>query len=196
MYDPLGYPSDLQYVWPNSKGIYFNRTDVKKAMHAPMNVSWLECSGPVFKGDGGVYGNGDTSLDPLVSVLPKVIEKTNRVLVANGQYDMDILTDGTLLAIQNMTWNGKMGFQSKPSKVIDIKLPDLQYAQAYQDSGLVDDNGDGYDGPGGQGIMGLQHYERGLMFAETYQSGHMEPQFQPRSAYRHLQWVLGRIDEL
>jgi carboxypeptidase D len=34
------------------------------------------------------------------------------------------------------------------------------------------------------------------MFAETYLSGHMEPQFQPRVTYRHLQWVLGRIDEL
>jgi carboxypeptidase D len=44
--------------------------------------------------------------------------------------------------------------------------------------------------------MGIQHYERGLMWAETYQCGHMEPQFQPRSSYRHLQWVLGRIDQL
>ena len=44
--------------------------------------------------------------------------------------------------------------------------------------------------------MGVQHYERGLMWAETYLSGHMEPQFQPRSSYRHLQWILGRIDVL
>lgn len=92
--------------------------------------------------------------------------------------------------------NGDFGFQKKPSTPIDIKLPDLQYAQVIIDSGLTDDNGDGYDGPGGQGIMGIQHYERGLMWAETYQSGHMQPQFQPRSAYRHLQWVLGRIDSL
>lgn len=45
-------------------------------------------------------------------------------------------------------------------------------------------------------FRGIQHYERGLMWAETYQSGHMEPQFQPRVSYRHLQWVLGRIDVL
>ena len=49
---------------------------------------------------------------------------------------------------------------------------------------------------GGQGIMGIQHYERGLMFVETYMSGHMQPEFQPRSSYRHLQWLLGRIDEI
>jgi carboxypeptidase D len=44
--------------------------------------------------------------------------------------------------------------------------------------------------------MGTQHFERGLMWAQTAQSGHMQPQFQPRSSYRHLQWLLGKIDEL
>ncbi|MBE7180467.1 MAG: hypothetical protein INR71_04510 [Terriglobus roseus] len=196
LYDPLSYPSDIQYDWPGAGGTYFNRTDVKRALHAPLNVSWSECSGPVFAGEGGLYGLGDYSADPIVKVLPQVIEATNRVLVANGDYDMEVLTEGTLLAIQNMTWNGDFGFQKKPTTPIDIKLPDLQYAAVFQDSGLVDENGDGFDGPGGQGIMGIQHYERGLMWAETYQSGHMQPQFQPRSTYRHLQWVLGRIDKL
>lgn len=31
--DPLGFPSDLQYQYPGMGGIYFNRTDVKTAMH-------------------------------------------------------------------------------------------------------------------------------------------------------------------
>ncbi|KAK4894248.1 hypothetical protein LTR28_002076, partial [Elasticomyces elasticus] len=78
------------------------------------------------------------------------------------------------MSIQNMTWGGKMGFQTKPSTPIDILLPDLQYAQVFVDSAL-----DGLDRPG-QGIMGIQHFERGLMWGETYQSGHMQPQFQPR----------------
>lgn len=45
-------------------------------------------------------------------------------------------------------------------------------------------------------IVGIQHYERGLMWAETYQSGHMQPEFQPRVAYRHLEWVLNHIQTL
>ncbi|KAI9692577.1 MAG: hypothetical protein M1822_006808 [Bathelium mastoideum] len=188
--DPLAYPGDLQYQYPGMGGIYFNRTDVKMAMHAPLDVSWSECSGPVFKGTGGLYELGDYSLDPIQKVLPQVIEATNRVLVANGDYDMEIITNGTLLSIQNMTWNGKLGFQTKPSTPIDIKLPDLQYQAVYIASNMA-----GFDGPG-QGIMGIQHHERGLMWAETYQSGHMEPQFQPRSSYRHLQWLLGHIDQL
>lgn len=94
------------------------------------------------------------------------------------------------MGIQNMTWHGKLGFQSAPTTPIDLKLADLEYQAVFESSGLG-----GLDGPG-QGIMGIQHYERGLMWAETYSSGHMQPQFQPRSSYRHLQWVLGHIDEL
>jgi carboxypeptidase D len=99
--DPLGYPTDLQYTYAGLP-VYFNRTDVKKAMHAPMDVEWLECKGPVFVGDGGPEGADDTSPDPIQHVLPKVIEATNRVLVSNADLDMEILTDGTLLAIQNV----------------------------------------------------------------------------------------------
>lgn len=103
---------------------------------------------------------------------------------------MDILTNSTLLAIQNMTWNGAMGFQSAPSTPINIYLKDLEYASVVKSSF-------GNEIPDwGQGYMGVQHYERGLMFGETALAGHMEPQFQPRVAYRHLEWVLGRIDKL
>jgi carboxypeptidase D len=90
--DPLGYPTDLQLTYPGLP-VYFNRTDVKKAMHAP-DIDWLECAAEaVFKGKGGgVYtdsspgsggpeGYGDTSPDPIQGVLPRVIESTNRVLM-------------------------------------------------------------------------------------------------------------------
>ena len=159
-------------------------------MHAPENVQWLECSsGPVFIGNGGPEGEGDTSLDPIQSVLPRVIEATNRVLVANAALDMEIITNGTLLGIQNMTWHGKLGFQSAPSTPIIITLPDLQFEAVFDANGFGE-----IDNP--QGTMGVQHYERGLMFAETLLSGHMQPQFQPRSSYRHLQWLLGHIETL
>jgi len=186
--DVLGFPTDIAYSY-RGQPIYFNRTDVKKAMHAPLDINWAECSGPVFVGDGGPMQEGDLSLDPIQHVLPQVIEATNRVLVANGDLDMIVLTNGTLLSIQNMTWNGKMGFQTQPSKPIIITLPDLQYGQAFIDNGIG-----GLDNP--MGTMGVQHYERGLMWAQTALSGHMEPQYQPRSSYRHLQWLLGHIETL
>jgi carboxypeptidase D len=186
--DPLGYPTGLQYSYAGQP-IYFNRTDVKKAMNAPLDVEWLECKGPVFVEPGtGPENEGDTSPDPIQSVLPRVIEATNRVLIANGDLDMSIITNGTLMAIQNMTWGGKMGFQSQPSAPVVITLPDSQYGPVFET------NSPAFDEP--QGIMGISLYERGLMWDETYLCGHMQPQFQPRSSYRHLQWLLGHVETL
>ncbi|TID26545.1 pheromone processing carboxypeptidase (Sxa2) [Venturia nashicola] len=155
----------------NGLAPYFDRADVKTALHAPSNSQWSVCSdNPVFTGgNAGPEHQGDVSLDSIQQVLPQVIAATNRVLVANGNYDMVIVTNGTLLSIQNMTWGGALGFQSPP--VTPINIP-------------------------GQGEMGLQHYERGLMWAETYKCGHMVPEYQPLVAYRHLQWLLGKIETL
>jgi carboxypeptidase D len=82
---------------------------------------------------------------------------------------MIIITNGTLLAIQNMTWNGKLGFQKRP--VTPIKIPS-------------------------DGDWGIQHYERGLMWAETYKTGHMGPGMAPKVSFQHLLWMLGRIETL
>lgn len=78
--DPLGFPSDLIYSYPGLPP-YFNRSDVKKAMHAPETTDWALCTGPVFVGEGGPQNRGDLSADPLQAVLPRVIEATNRVLM-------------------------------------------------------------------------------------------------------------------
>lgn len=197
LWDVLGFPTQLVYS-PEGASVYFNRSDVKAAIHAPQYVDWAECAvNPVFIGgvevdgyyNGGPEGEGDLSADPIQHVLPQVIEATNRVLVANGDFDMIIITNGTLMSIQNMTWNGKLGFQEEPTTPIVINEVDLQYPAVFDANGY-----NGVDGP--QGTMGVQHYERGLMWAETYLSGHMQPEFQPRVTYRHLEWVLGRIEVL
>lgn len=188
-WDVLAFPTEIVYQ-PAGATVYFDREDVKRALHAP-NIAWSECSHhPVFVGgSGGPEQEGDFSANPIEKVLPQVIEATNRVLVANGDYDMIILTNGTLLSIQNMTWHNHLGFQQQPSEPIVITMPDLLYADVYAENGMA-----GMDGA--QGVMGIQHYERGLMWAETFQSGHMQPQYQPRVTYRHLQWLLGRIEKL
>ncbi len=199
LWDVLSFPTQLVYT-PAGASTYFNRSDVKAAIHAPDYVNWAECAvNPVFVGgpqssSGGYYtggpeGTGDLSLDPIQNVLPQVIDATKRVLVSNGDFDMIIITNGTLLAIQNMTWGGQLGFQQEPSTPINITLTDLEYPDVFAANGAA-----GLDGP--QGIMGVQHFERGLMWGETYLSGHMQPEFQPRVTYRHLEWVLGRVDTL
>ncbi|KAL2869621.1 putative pheromone processing carboxypeptidase (Sxa2) [Aspergillus lucknowensis] len=188
-WDVLAFPTQFVYQ-PEGATVYFDRDDVKRALHAPKSVEWGLCADQnVFVGgDAGPEGEGDASANPIEKVLPQVIEATNRVLVSNGDFDMIIITNGTLASIQNMTWNGELGFQEAPSTPIYIDLPDLEWADVREQNGLA------VDQP--QGTMGVQHFERGLLWAQTFQSGHMQPHYQPRVTYRHLQWLLGRIEEL
>jgi carboxypeptidase D len=191
LWDVLAHRTQFDYM-PAGAAVYPNRSDVKTAMHAP-DVNWyLDQHRSVFLAGGGSGGPemaGDTSADPIQYVLPKVIEHTNRVLVSNGDLDMIIITNGTLLSIQNMTWNGLLGFQQEPNETMVVDIPDLQYTAVF-DAGPQH----GRDGP--QGVVGLKHFERGLMWTQTYLATHVQPESQPRVALRHLQWLLGRIDDL
>jgi carboxypeptidase D len=190
LWDVLSHRTQFNYI-PDGATVHPNRTDVKEALRVPANINWvLDNPSPVYvRGSAGPEMAGDTSADPIQYVLPRVIEATGRVLVSNGDLDIIILTNGTLLAIQNMTWNGALGFQTCPSTPIVIDLPDLQYKAVFDASGQK-----GRDDP--QGAFGVQHYERGLMWAETYLGGHTQPGNQPRASYRHLEWLLGYVDVL
>jgi carboxypeptidase D len=68
--------------------VYFNRSDVKAAIHAPENVSWDECNFPVFV--NGV----DNS--PIVSweVLPRVMNRGVPVVIVTGLADFIIQSEG------------------------------------------------------------------------------------------------------
>lgn len=69
--------------------LYFNRTDVKKAIHAPLDVNWEECSNvDVF------VHNRDLSLPPALSVLPSVIEKNQRTVIVHGLADFILIAEG------------------------------------------------------------------------------------------------------
>ncbi|KAK3330751.1 putative serine-TYPE carboxypeptidase F precursor [Apodospora peruviana] len=86
---------------------YFNRNDVRKAIHAPAGTKWHHCTGvPVF------VNYKDESETSIVKVLPHVIDATKNVIISHAINDMLLIANGTLLAIQNMTWGGQLGFQS------------------------------------------------------------------------------------
>lgn len=74
--------------------IYFDREDVKKAIHAPVNQTWLECS------DINVFPNGDASLPPTFTVLPGVIEKSDRSVIIHGLGDFILIAEGARVALQ------------------------------------------------------------------------------------------------
>lgn len=105
LWDVLAHRTQFDYI-PDGAMPYPNRSDVKAALHVPEDIDWyLDQHFNVYVAGGGSGGPemaGETSLDPIQYTLPRVIEATNRVLISNGDLDMIILTNGTLLAIQNM----------------------------------------------------------------------------------------------
>lgn len=97
---------DAPQRWPGMQGeaIYFNREDVKKALHVPTTTKWAECS-------PGVFPQGDQSLPPAGTVLSSVLDRNARSVIASGLTDMVMINQGTKLALQNVTWGKMQGFQ-------------------------------------------------------------------------------------
>lgn len=190
LWDVLGFPGSFDYQ-PDGASIYFNRTDVQKAINAPIQ-QWEECSDDVL--------NTDTSTYSGLSVLPKVIEKTNNVIIGHGLLgrcfgsigycgnradkgpDFILLSNGSLLTIQNMTFNGAQGFSVPPSEFEEFFVP---YHSELNQGDLA-----------ASGVMGNWHTERGLTFCTVALSGHMIPQYQPSASYRQLEVLLGRVENL
>lgn len=52
----------------------------------------------------------------MINLLSRVIEYTNNVIIGSGGLDLLVPTNGTLLALQNVTWGGSQGFQERPSR--------------------------------------------------------------------------------
>ncbi|ELU36836.1 serine carboxypeptidase domain-containing protein [Rhizoctonia solani AG-1 IA] len=142
--------------------IYFNRTDVQDAIHAP-HINWSECSSI------NVFVNGtDTSIPPMLSVMPNVIEKSERTVVMHGGIDYVLIAEGTrhsgpevfCIAKILFTGHGQQGFQRPIAN----------------ESFIIE----------GFGILGAMHQERIDL------SGHMMPLYAPWAAYKTLSYLLGR----
>ncbi|QPG93783.1 hypothetical protein C2857_002409 [Epichloe festucae Fl1] len=166
---------------PLSASPYFDREDVKRAIHAPLDVKWSMCVDTAF------VGKGDESEPPSKYELPNVIDKTQNVIYAQGGMDFILPASGVLLGVQNMTWGGKMGFQSRPT--------DPFYVPCW---GLGELNGTFYgsDLPAMSGVAGTTHTERGFTVVVTELAGHEGPEYAPTASLRQLEKLLGRVRSL
>ncbi|KZT35222.1 alpha/beta-hydrolase [Sistotremastrum suecicum HHB10207 ss-3] len=106
LWDVLGIPGTFEEA--QTLPLYFDRQDVKEAIHAPTNTSWKVCA------DIDVFPHGDGSLPPALTVLPNVVEKNNRTVIIHGQADYVLIAEGTRIVLQNLTWHSKQGFQNAP----------------------------------------------------------------------------------
>ncbi|KDQ27644.1 hypothetical protein PLEOSDRAFT_1104326 [Pleurotus ostreatus PC15] len=164
LWSVLGFPRATQEF------IYFNRTDVQDAIHAP-HINWQSCSNiNVYIDPATGRGGRDQSVASTLSVLPNVIEKSERTVIVHGLADYILIAEGTRIAIQNMTWGGAQGFQT----------PIEQETFTVQDFG----------------VFGHTHTERKLTYVEFLFSGHMTPQFVPWAAFNTMSYLLGRSDSV
>ncbi|KAF2104352.1 putative serine carboxypeptidase [Rhizodiscina lignyota] len=176
LWDVLGFPYSNMYLPPGYPNPYFNMSAVKTALHVPQNTSWDLCSAiSVFPHDDDSPPSGAPD-----GPIKRVAEKTNNVVIGHGLLDMVLMANGTLLTLQNLTWNGKQGFSSPPATPFYVPY----HLEGAQESWA------------GAGEYGRFVTERGLTFLEVTLSGHMIPQFQPSAAYRAFEFLLGRVKSL
>jgi carboxypeptidase D len=172
----LGDPYHAQPA--GSPEIYFDRPDVQTAIHAPaVGTEWSLCSDRTH-----IFVDADDRSPPSATnggPLGHVIERTNNVIVGHGLLDMVLMAEGSLLALQNLTWNGARGFSSGLDH--DLLVP-------YYPQGVLPQSGNG--------TLGSWTEDRGLTFSTVVLSGHEVPGYQPGAAYRHLEKLLGRIARL
>ncbi|TVY19505.1 Carboxypeptidase cpdS [Lachnellula arida] len=186
LWDELGFPSLA--AGPNN---YFNRSDVQAVIHAPP-TDYYVCTG-----GSNLFPNGDQSVPSALGPLPSVIERTNNTMIGHGLLDFLLFSNGSLITIQNMTWNGLQGFQSAPSYTQNFYVPYHQTLGEILD--WVNDaipNSPSFTDTAGAGYQGTWHTERGLTFVTVALAGHEIPQYVPGAAYRQLEFLLGRIPDL
>ncbi|QRV94665.1 Serine carboxypeptidase [Ceratobasidium sp. AG-Ba] len=153
LWDVLGFPGSFTN---QQSALYFNRSEVQDAIHAP-HTEWIECI-PIRP----FINQTDRSVPAMLSVMPNVIEKSERTVVMHGGIDFVLIAEGTSRKIGG----GKQGFQ-KPIQ---------------PESFVIE----------GFGVLGSMHQERKLTYVEVDLAGHMMPQFAPWAAYKTLSFLLGR----
>lgn len=172
-YSQLGIINYNDYSPPGAE-VYFDRQDVKKALHAPLNSKWSQCNErPVFRGS-------DTSIPPtLDGTLTNVIDRTKNVLIGSGDLDFILMSNGSLFTLQNMTWGGVNGFQQRPDT--PFYVPPV--------------NNTNGGAMGGFGNLGVWREERGLTWYTIQLAGHELPGYSLTGGYRVLQRLIGRIPD-
>lgn len=152
-YNPLSLQNNFI---ENTKGF-------RKAIHVGEEDSWKSCIKPSY-----IFPHGDpTPFAMQDGSLSRTVDKSDRAVLFGGADDFKLLSLGTQLGLQNITWGGKQGFQARPNKSLVA---------------------------GGK-KTGVYGSERKLTWAQVDNAGHFVPMQQPETALKLHKFLLGQIDE-
>ncbi|KAL8307501.1 hypothetical protein RB593_006069 [Gaeumannomyces tritici] len=195
-WDPLGFAANTNAAPPRQfaggRGrAWLDLPEVKRAIHAPDDgTAWAFCGErPVFVDDV------DRSVEAgpgSLPALPGVIDRTRNVVVGHGAQDFILPVQGALLAVQNLTWGGRMGFEAAPRRPMFVPYLDTTTATTGQTQ--QQRQGEAVASPAG--YVGTAHEERGLTWFGVAGAGHFLAQDSPGAAFRALERLLGRVDSL
>ncbi|KAK0524894.1 hypothetical protein OC842_005682 [Tilletia horrida] len=155
--DPLGQsPTD-----GHSADNFVNKVKgFKAAINADPSITYYACTRQkVFR-----Y-KVDLSAPPAGPLMNSVLERNQRTLIQHGLLDFLYLANGTRMILQNATWGGQQGFQSRPNQQLLV-------------------NGK----PGG-----IFHSERKVAYIEYNSAGHQIPTYQPAAALKAIKYLIGDI---
>lgn len=166
---------------------------MQQALNVYPHVDYAVCGESI----SFISSNLDDSQPSTFGVLPKVVEATNNVIIGSGALDFLVMTNGTVIALQNMTWNGAQGFSSSPFSD-QLFVPYNPTIGPSIEENMFEDNIPAINIGlvAGGGYYGTTHTERGLTLVVVDLSGHEIPQYAPGAAYRQLELLLGRINNL
>jgi carboxypeptidase D len=177
---------------PEGADSYFGRDDVQRALNVVMpDEPWVQCVSSLFA------QGPDRSPPSAVYALPNLIDRTRNVIIAHGSLDFVLIDEGTLLAIQNMTWGGGVrGFQAPPVEPLVIpRFNEAAMLAPVAGNASMLEPVD-LSGAAGVGHFGVAHAERGLTYVGVELSGHMGPQSAPSVAMRLVEAMLGKVANL
>ncbi|KAI7958838.1 hypothetical protein MJO28_002629, partial [Puccinia striiformis f. sp. tritici] len=151
---------------------YPGRPDVQKAFNLADVQPWSFCNQVQ-----NVFPNDDGS-GLATDILPDVIQRSKKVVIMHAELDATLPVEGMRLALQNVTWAGKQGFQ-KPltTNLIVAGKQSGKYIHAHEVSLCH--------------ISMRQQSERGLTFVQVAKSGAMIAHDQGEVALTVLDYLLG-----
>jgi hypothetical protein len=109
---------------------YLNRADVRTAIHAPSiaSITFQQCNNSIQQ---TLTDDQHHQSPPAYAIIPALLGQGVAVNIYSGDRDYVLPAPGNEVVIQNMTWGGKQGFLSPPTKQYSFGKGNVERGLSY-----------------------------------------------------------------